>query len=418
MDINLQTACPNCDLIIEVPRIAAKQVAVCPHCHTKLCSANLNNDARIVALSLSSLIMLLSSMFYPFISFSSSGITQTITLPDAARILFNYDSDLLGIFIDLSIIGLPMALLVTLIPLHLGLLKVLPYGFAKRLLKYTLAIEPWVMSEIFLIGVLVSMVKIMSMADISFGVSFWAYVAFVIFYIATLTQLNHRRLWDQVQPIKAIKYVHHNHRAIDNNVRSCHVCHQLSDSQYCTRCNTKTHIRNPHSVQKAAAWLITSVACYIPANIFPIMYTTSLGDESPSTLIGGVIVLWQAGSYPIALIIFLASVVVPLAKALILTLLCLLVSKPANSQTKGYTKVYLLTEFIGRWSMIDVFVVAILVALVQLGNLMSVTPGIGTVFFTVMVICQMLAAHAFDPRLLWDSPSNDNKHNQLEKKHE
>ena len=147
------------------------------------------------------------------------------------------------------------------------------------------------------------------------------------------------------------------------------------------------------------------------------MYTTSLGDESPSTLIGGVIILWQAGSYPIAVIIFLASVVVPLAKALILSFLCWLVSKPANSQTKGYTKVYQLTEFIGKWSMIDVFVVAILVALVQLGNLMSVTPGLGTVFFTIMVICQMLAAHAFDPRLLWDSPSNDKKH-KLEKQHE
>jgi paraquat-inducible protein A len=348
-------------------------------------------------------------MFYPFISFSSNGITQTITLPDAARILFNYDSNLLGIFIDVSIIGLPMALLTILIPLHLGLLKVLPQTIARRLLKFTLALEPWIMSEIFLIGVLVSMVKIMSLAEVSFGVSFWAYAAFVLFYIGSLAHLNRARLWDQVQPQAEIAAAKLSYRAIDSNIRACHVCHQLSDSEYCSRCNSKTHIRNPHSVQKATAWLITSIACYIPANLLPIMYTTSLGDESPSTLIGGVITLWQAGSYPIALIIFLASVVVPLAKALILTFLCFLVSKPANGQTKGYTKVYQLTEFIGKWSMIDVFVVAILVALVQLGNLMSVTPGLGTVFFTIMVICQMLAAHAFDPRLLWDSPNNDKK---------
>ena len=117
-------------------------------------------------------------------------------------------------------------------------------------------------------------------------------------------------------------------------------------------------------------------------------------------------ILWASGSYPIAIIIFLASVVVPLAKALVLSFLCFMVTRPANRQTKNYTRVYQLTEFIGKWSMIDVFVVAILVALVQLGNLMSVTPGIGTVFFTTMVICQMLAAHAFDPRLLWDSPAN------------
>ncbi len=407
----MQTACPNCDLIIDIPHIDTKQMAVCPYCHSKLCAANINYDARIVALSISALLMLLSSMFYPFISFSSSGITQTITLPDAARILFNYDSDLLGIFIDVSIIGLPMTLLALLIPLHLGLLKVLPYAIAKRLLKFTLALEPWIMSEIFLIGVLVSMVKIMSMADISFGVSFWAYIAFVIFYIAALAHLNRARLWDQIQPIKSIDEAQHSHRAIDNNISACHVCHQLSNDKYCSRCHTKTHVRNPHSIQKATAWLLTSVACYIPANLFPIMYTTSLGDQSPSTLIGGVIVLWQAGSYPIALIIFLASVVVPLAKALVLCFLCYIVKHPANKQTKSYTKVYQLTEFIGKWSMIDVFVVAILVALVQLGNLMSVTPGVGTVFFTAMVLSQMMAAHAFDPRLLWDSPNNEKNSN-------
>ena len=257
----------------------------------------------------------------------------------------------------------------------------------------------------------------MSLAEISFGVSFWAYVAFVLLYIGALAHLNRARLWEQIQPQAKIAAEKLSHRAIDNDIRACHVCHQLSEGEYCSRCNSKTHLRNPHSVQKAAAWLLTSIACYIPANLFPIMYTTSLGDESPSTLIGGVIILWQAGSYPIAVIIFLASVVVPLAKALILSFLCFLVSKPGNSQTKGYTKVYQLTEFIGKWSMIDVFVVAILVALVQLGNLMSVTPGLGTVFFTIMVICQMLAAHAFDPRLLWDSPSNDKKH-KLEKQHE
>jgi paraquat-inducible protein A len=379
-------------------------MAICPHCQHSLCHANINYDNRIVALSLSAILMLLSSMFYPFISFSSNGVTQTITLPDAARILFNYDSELLGLFIDLSIIALPLCLLLALLPLHLGVLKTLPHGIAKRFLKITLALEPWIMSEIFLIGVLVSMVKIMSLADIEFGASFFAYVLFVILYITALVHLNRPRLWAQIKPLKTLDNLKHAHRAIDENVKSCHVCHQLCDEDICTRCNTKTYIRHPRSVQKAAAWLITSLLCYIPANIFPIMNTTTLGDESPSTLIGGVILLYKAGSYPIAAIIFLASVVVPLAKAFVLIFLCIMVAKPANRHTKRYTKIYQLTEFIGKWSMIDVFVVAILVALVQLGNLMSITPGLGIVFFTVMVICQMMAAHAFDPRLLWDTP--------------
>ncbi|WP_235591426.1 paraquat-inducible protein A [Pseudoalteromonas sp. H71] len=381
-------------------------MAICPHCHHKLCEANVNHDNRIVALSFSALLMLLSSMFYPFLSFSSNGITQTITLPDAARILFNYDSELLGLFIDLSIIALPMSLLIILIPLHLGILKTLPQGIARRLLKFTLALEPWIMSEIFLIGVLVSMVKIMSLADISFGASFWAYAAFVFLYIAALVHLNRPRLWAQIKPEKKLEGVEHAKRAIDENIKACHVCHQLCTSNICQRCHTKTHVRNPYSVQKATAWLITSIVCFIPANVLPIMNTTSLGDETPSTLIGGVILLWKSGSYPIAGIIFFASVVVPLAKACVLSFLCIMVTKPANRHTKSYTRIYQLTEFIGKWSMIDVFVVAILVALVQLGNLMSVTPGLGIAFFTVMVICQMMAAHSFDPRLLWDSPKN------------
>ncbi|ATC84553.1 paraquat-inducible protein A [Pseudoalteromonas agarivorans DSM 14585] len=408
----MQTICPCCDLIIDIPAIADKQMAVCPHCHHKLCEGDVNNDSKVVALSIGSLLMLLSSMFYPFISFSSSGITQTITLPDAARILFNYDSELLGLFIDLSIIALPMSLLVILIPMHLGLLQSLPEAIARRLLKFTLALEPWIMSEIFLIGVLVSMVKIMSLADISFGTSFWAYIGFVIMYIAALAHLNKPRLWAHIKPATTLEDAAHAKRAIDQNIKACHVCHQLCKSSVCPRCHTQTHVRNPNSVQKATAWLVTSVLCYIPANLLPIMHTTSLGDVSPSTLIGGVLTLWKSGSYPIAAIIFLASVVVPLAKAFVLSFLCIMVAKPANKHTKGYTKIYQLTEFIGKWSMIDVFVVAILVALVQLGNLMSITPGLGIVFFTVMVICQMMAAHAFDPRLLWDTPKNKHSENK------
>ncbi|WP_287243453.1 PqiA/YebS family transporter subunit [Pseudoalteromonas sp.] len=402
----MQTACPSCDLVIEIPHLSAKQVAICPHCNTKLSASQANQDSMVVALSLSAIVMLLSSMFYPFLSFTSSGITQTITLPDAARILFNYDNDFLGLFIDTSIIGLPLLLLVLIIPLHLGLLKALPYQWGKRQLKTTFALEPWIMSEIFLIGVMVSMVKIMSMADIEFGLSFWAYSAFVICYVAATAKLNKHTLWQQLKEPEYIEQTQPNTRAIDQGLRACHVCGQLCTTEICSRCDSKTYSRNPFSVQKAAAWLLTSVACYIPANVYPIMYTTSLGDETPSTIIGGVMILWNSGSYPIAMIIFLASVVVPLAKALILSFLCFMVMRPANRQTKSYTRIYQLTEFIGKWSMIDVFVVAILVALVQLGNLMSVTPGIGTIFFTTMVICQMLAAHAFDPRLLWDNPDN------------
>ncbi|MFY8275225.1 PqiA/YebS family transporter subunit [Pseudoalteromonas sp. SSDWG2] len=400
----MHIACSHCDYIasIEEP-LSANHVAHCPQCHSVLLKSSDNNDTQVVALSISAVVLLLSSVFYPFLSFSSNGLTQTITLPDAGRMLFNYDSAALGVFIDLSIIALPLLMLLLLIPMHMGLLNAIPKSWGRRILKFTQALELWVMSEIFLVGVLISMVKIMSLADVSFGHSFWAYVGFVICYSWAFCKVNHARLWQQIMPYQHIEPLQ-GPRAIDSQLRACHICHQLSSDKRCPRCHTRTSIRHNQSVQKAAAWLATSVLLYIPANVLPIMYTISLGDKEPSTLIGGVILLWQAGSYPIASIIFLASVVVPFAKALVLGTLCVMVYQRLGPRSKVYTRLYQVTEFIGKWSMIDVFVVAILVALVQLGNLMTVEPGLGALCFGAMVVCQMLAAHAFDPRLIWDSP--------------
>lgn len=402
----MQLACLHCDHIIDIPPLNTHQVAICPCCKSKLSSAQNNNDRSVIALSLSAIIMLLSSVFYPFIAFSSNGLTQMITLPDAARILVNYENVLLGVLLDMSIIGLPLLMLLLLIPLHMGVLNALPTRYARRLLKFTFGLKPWVMSEIFIVGVLVSMVKIMSLAQISFGLSFWAYIAFVILYVSALSHTKKERLWQQVAAIEAIpQQANPPSRAIDADLRACHVCHQLTPLSQCPRCYSPTHLRSKRSVQKTLAWLITAVMLYFPANILPIMYTTTLGDKAPSTLIGGVIHLWEAGSYPIAIIIFSVSVVIPLAKSMVLALLCYLVYQQPSQKSVKYTRLYQITEFIGKWSMIDVFVVAILVSLVQLGNLMSITPGLGTLCFAAMVVCQMISAHAFDPRLIWDTPA-------------
>jgi len=143
---------------------------------------------------------------------------------------------------------------------------------------------------------------------------------------------------------------------------------------------------------------------YIPANVYPIMTTTSLGHTSPSTIIGGVVELVQLGSWPVAAVIFIASVIVPVGKLVALAWLCLVVSRSSELNAAVRTRLYRLTEFIGRWSMIDIFVVAILVALIRAGSLMSITPGPAALAFGAVVVITMLAAMTFDPRLLWDAP--------------
>ena len=140
---------------------------------------------------------------------------------------------------------------------------------------------------------------------------------------------------------------------------------------------------------------------YVPANFLPILHTRILGRITENTIMGGVITLWDHGSYPIATVIFVASIVVPLAKIIVLGWLCLSVQWGSTFAIYEKTELYRVTEFVGRWSMVDVFVVAILVALIQLGAVMAIVPGIATLAFSAMVITSMMAAIAFDPRLLW-----------------
>lgn len=158
----------------------------------------------------------------------------------------------------------------------------------------------------------------------------------------------------------------------------------------------------PASLQKTAALLLAAVVLYVPANLYPIMLTESLGRITPSTIVQGIFVMWQNRSYPIALIIFVASVFIPIAKMIALALLCLAAAIPHQVHPLHLTRLYRVIDFIGRWSMVDVFVVIILVTLVHMGSLMSVHPGVAALSFCGMVLATMLSAMSFDVRLLWD----------------
>lgn len=184
----------------------------------------------------------------------------------------------------------------------------------------------------------------------------------------------------------------------------CHHCGKTQDISHsrCQRCGSPVHVRNKNSIQRTWAYLVTAIVLYLPANLLPIMSTTLLGKSSSNTILSGIVVLWEHGSYPIALIIFIASVLIPIAKLLVMCWLCYMVQNKSPMLLRERTLLYRITEFIGRWSMIDVFVVAILVSLVHLGNLMTIYPGPAALSFAGMVVATMMAANSFDPRLIWD----------------
>ncbi|WP_207905913.1 paraquat-inducible protein A [Aestuariirhabdus litorea] len=193
-------------------------------------------------------------------------------------------------------------------------------------------------------------------------------------------------------------------RAISQHLSCCHVCYKLApvESHHCPRCGAGLHPRKPESTQRTLALLITATLLYIPANIFPIMITEQFGNALPSTILGGVILLIDLGSIPIAAVIFIASVMVPVGKLISLYYLCWCAHRQDEFGARSRSVMYRITEFVGKWSMVDVFVVSILVALVSLGGVISIRPGIAAIAFAGVVLVTMVAADSFDPRLLWD----------------
>jgi len=170
----------------------------------------------------------------------------------------------------------------------------------------------------------------------------------------------------------------------------------------CQLCFARLHSRKPMSVQRSWAWLLAGIIAYVPANLYPIMYTTVFGDSEPNTIVGGILVLLDLESYLVALVVFVASVVVPILKFVAVGYLLVSIQRRFVHNRFDRTRLFRLTEFIGRWSMIDVFVVAILAALVQIRSVAIIEPGLGATAFGASVIFTMLAALALDSRLIWD----------------
>lgn len=175
----------------------------------------------------------------------------------------------------------------------------------------------------------------------------------------------------------------------------------------CLRCGRALHARKPQSLQKVWAWLLAGLVAYIPANIYPMLITRNFGKDLESTIVGGVIDLVHHGSYGVALIVFVASVVIPIGKFIAIAYLA--ISEQSATVIRGHGRQQLLevVEFIGRWSMIDVFVVAILAALVQFDFAATVNPGIAAISFALSVAFTMLAAQSFDSKTVWDAYEAD-----------
>ena len=200
--------------------------------------------------------------------------------------------------------------------------------------------------------------------------------------------------------------------ALSRNLFVCEVCEQLNRGIeghcHCARCGANLHGRTPNSVRRAWAFLIAAVLLYIPANILPILHTGNLfGGQRTDTIMSGVVHLWETGSAGLAIIVFVASIVIPFAKILSLGFLLVTTQRRSQWKTLLRTRLYRATHWIGRWSMTDIYVGATLVALVHLGPFANIEPGDGAIAFGAVVVLTMLATISFDPRVMWDAATHD-----------
>lgn len=407
--MSIQTsACPCCDLIFDIPELIVGHKAYCSRCdHFLLSSHSQKKDNKAIAFALSALIFLCVSLPLPFLTFQYQGREQETSLIQSGYDLLLSGFPLLAFLLTLFVLIIPTLILIG------YLLVIIPLSFDKaypwmyKVTRWMFLLQPWEMAEVFLIGVLVSLVKISGMADLVIGLSFQAYILFTLCLVISISSLDRQQLWLRLDKAssKQLDNVQANSgTAISQGLQCCRHCgllHNLNQSN-CHRCNAKLTARIPHSLQKTLAWLIAAIFLYLPANIYPIMHTSFLGVNEPNTIIGGALTLWQQGSYPIALIIFIASVFIPISK--ILALFWLIFSVRTKREYKKADPIFLyrITEIIGRWSMIDVFVVAVLASLVQLGGIIIVLPGIATSAFAGVVILTIFSVLSFDSRLIWD----------------
>ncbi|GMM68095.1 membrane integrity-associated transporter subunit PqiA [Alteromonas sp. MTD1] len=325
----------------------------------------------MIAYSFSAIVLLLLSLSFNFLTFKASGQKHSIDLPSGIAVLIQQDYLSLAIVTGLATILLPGMVLMGILWLSLAQYRNHRPSYLPRILQMVTTLMPWSMAEIFLVGTLVSLIKVTELADVAIGLSFYAFIGFSTFTALCIAQFD---------TIKCAMWLA---EGVPPKPK------QLSEQQ--------AHV----SIQRTWALLLTACILYIPANVLPIMHTELFGQQTPNTIIGGVISLWQTGSYPVAIVILVASVVVPVAKIVILCWLNYSVQQQKTNSKQLRIKYYRITEAIGRWSMIDVFVVAVLVALIQMGSTLSIHPGQAAIAFCAVVFVTMIAAMTFDSRLIW-----------------
>lgn len=398
--------CHYCDLVVDVPEVLEGSGYRCPRCGSTLSYLVHSPVPGAILGAISSIILFFCVEFLPFMKISVAGIAMEMSIREVSISVFSDAYKVLALFVYFCMQIFPLMCLLLICVMYASFATGAG-KWAKRAAKMFFSIREWCMIEVFLVATLVSMVKLVSMTDMTLKPGFYCFCLFIFIYIRTMSSVDRSYVWGKILKNRnALKYAYLSGKhAVQVGIKGCECCETIvsEEEDFCPGCGKRVETRKPDSVQRCLALVVAAVIMYLPANLMPIMITETVGQTSPATIIDGVIYMWSSGSYFVSMIIFIASVFVPALKIGILLMLCWSIKKGGSGDLGQKTKLYHLTEFIGKWSMVDVFVVVIMTAYIRMGTLMSIYPGTAAVAFCSVVVLTMLAANSLDSRDLWNN---------------
>ncbi len=397
--------CHDCGLYLRAKALPESSTAKCPRCGAGLYRRTNRGIDHAIALSIAGLVLFAIANIYPFMTFKLEGREQVSTLITGVLEFLDQGLWPLALLVFSVTIFIPLAkmlgTLAVLIPVRYGL-RVRGLG---RLFRIVEIVHPWAMMEVFMLGVLVAYVKLTDLATLELGPALIAFAVLIFVLAAAESSIEPREIWTALgdQGLRKMPDRHKRH-----HLAGCHACGLVLDLSgqahaACPRCGSHMHHRKRDSLNRTWALVLTAFILYIQANVFPVMTVISFGRGQPDTILSGVKELIHAGMWPLALLVFFASVTVPMLKLWGLVFLLISVQRKSSWRLRDRAVLFRIIESIGRWSMIDIFMISILIALVKLEAIATIEPGIGATSFAGVVVVTMIASMMFDPRLMWDA---------------
>ena len=395
--------CPGCGLFQTVPALALGMSARCARCPTILRRTSAHRLDHIVALTLTAFILLVVMCSTTLMSVETAGIAHTANLFSGPDELVRRNMAGLGAVVVFVTVLAPFGRLLGTLYVLIRSHEETPPRHLRRVFALAERLRPWSMIDVFVFGVFVAYVKLGDLVTIGLAAGVYALLALTFVLVWMDSALDREMVWERLD----------HRRGADGSGRclvgavGCETCGLVSVPQYedgrCPRCESALHARKPNSIARTWALVIAAAILYIPANYYPVLTVVQLGAGAPSTILGGVEELLTARQYPLAALVFFASILVPVLKLLGLSIMLIATQTGAAGWLRDRTRLFQIVRFIGRWSMIDIFMESLLGALVVFGSVVTIEPGVGAVAFCGVVVLTMFAAETFDPRLMWDA---------------